>query len=282
MVEIEPLKDDRHRVFLDPQEYQLLLNSVPHHRAKPLMQIMALSARVGTAAEVTPGQFLTKNGQHFLRVEGKDASKRYQKTKPRKIWVPQEVYDDISDFIDKSDTADDEPICDVGKRQLQRWVNTAAENAASASGEEDFEKVTSHDLRRYFGTHFLIRLGIDPQIVCQLGGWQSPQNMLEYLLVPNDLIVHRLTKQGYTGTNPLHLSGISPEEELNANFGTIEDILSQDRTEVRAAAEQRIMDLVDKIDGLKVTVIQDSDTASEESVDSNRVQSSFSLDDNSW
>lgn len=283
MVEVQPLEDDRYRAFFSPREYELLLDSTPHHRAKPPMKIMALSARVGTAAEVTPGQFLEKNGQHFMRVEGKDASSRYQETKPRNIWFPEEVYDEIIDFVDRHDIDDNEPICDVGKRQLQNWVNEATADAATASGEEDFHKVTAHDFRRYFGTHFLIRLGIDQQIVCQLGGWKSSENMYEYLLVPNDLLVHRLKEQGYTGANPLYLSGINPEQELNANFDTIEKILSCDSSEVRAEAEKRIKNLVERIDGLELTVIQGSDTAeSEGAIDSTGLQSSFTgLDDSS-
>lgn len=277
MVEVQPLEDDRYRVFMSKNDYMLVLNGAPHHRAKPPMKIMALSARVGTAAEVTPRQLFEKNGQYFMRVEGKDASSRYQETKPRNLWIPDKIYDDITKFIESHDIADSEPICDVGKRQLQNWVNEAAENAATASGEEDFLKITAHDFRRYFGTHFLIRLGIDKEIVCQLGGWKSRENMYEYLLVPNDLLVHRLTKQGYTGTNPLRLSGTNLEEQLNANFDTIEQIISRDCTEVSDEVKKRLKSLARDTDGIKLIVRTKSESPNrEQSTADGTTQSSLS------
>lgn len=277
MVEIQPLKADRYRVFLSAEEYGLLINCAPHHRAKPPMKIMALSARVGTAAEVTPSQFCEKYGEHFLRVEGKDPSDRYQETKPRKMWIPSDIYNSIQNFIENRGIGDTETICDVKKRQLQNWVGEAAENAAQRSGEEDFNKVSSHDLRRYFATHFLIRLELGDQIVSQLGGWKDPDSMYEYLLVPNDLLVHRLTKMGLVGTNPLHMSGTNPIDQLNANFATIDRILSQNNENVMEETKREVKKLVGKFDSLELTeYIEDSTSDSRESTNLSQTQSSLS------
>lgn len=276
MVEVQPLKDDRYRVFLIPSEFQQLIESAPHRRAKPPMKIMALSARVGTAAEVTPSQIYYKNGEYFMRVEGKDSTDRYQETKPRKLWIPEPVYEDINKYIERKNLDDDEPICEVQKRQLQNWVKNAAENAAIASGVDDFNKVSAHDLRRFFATHFLIRLKIDPQIVTQLGGWKSPENMYEYLLIPNDLIVHRLTKQGYTGINPLLISGTKPVQELNANFDTIERILSQNEDEVEAEIKKRIKNIIQEFDSFEVREVAGTATSeNKDSTEGNTKQSSL-------
>lgn len=267
MVEVEPLKDDRFRAYLSPEEYQLLIESAPHHRAKPPIRLMALSLRVGTAAEVTPDQIYRKNGEYFMRVEGKDPTDRYQETKPRSIWIPEPLYEEISQFIERQGIDKHTSICDVQKRQLQNWVDDATKNAATASGDNDFKKVSAHDLRRFFATHFLIRLGIDPQIVTQLGGWKSPEYMFEYLLFPNDLLVHHLTAQGYTGTNPLHISGIDPIGELNANFDAIEKILSQEG-DVKEEIENRIKPLVQEIDWLELREIPGART-SEDNISEN-------------
>lgn len=283
MVEIQPLGAGRYRVFQTPSEYQLLIDSAPHHRAKPPMKIMALSARVGTASEATPGQILQRNGEHFMRVEGKDSTDRYQETKARNIWLPGPIYEDINNFIENRNLDDDTPICDVGKRQLQNWVKEAAENAATSSGVDDFNKISAHDLRRYFGTHFLIRLKIDPQIVTQLGGWISQENMYEYLLFPNDLIVHRLAKQGYIGNNPLHISGTNPVHELNANFDTVEKILSQEGEEVETEIKERVKNLALKFDSFEVREMAGTQTPeSVSSIDGDKKQSSFKtlFDDN--
>lgn len=261
---------------MSPAEYQCLLNSIPGYASKPPFQLMALSLRVGTAAEVTPGQIYKKNGEHFMSVEGKDARDRYQETKPRSIWIPDPIYEQISRFIENQNKGNNEPICGVVKRQLQNWVNTAAENAAIASGDKNFNKVTAHDLRRFFATHFLIRLGIRPQIVTQLGGWKSPENMFEYLLFPNDLLVHHLRKQGYTGTNPLHISGTDPVGELNANFDAIEKILTEGGSDVKGEIAERMKNIAQEISWLEIRTIPGArKSESDTTVSGNTGQSSL-------
>lgn len=47
----------------------------------------------------------------------------------------------------------DDPLIDVAPRTVQRWVTDAATKLAEETGDEDWLKVSAHDLRRAWGTH---------------------------------------------------------------------------------------------------------------------------------
>jgi hypothetical protein len=45
---------------------------------------------------------------------------------------------------------DDELFVDASPRHAQRIVKTVTERTAERTGNDDFQKISSHDLRRYF------------------------------------------------------------------------------------------------------------------------------------
>ena len=47
----------------------------------------------------------------------------------------------------------DDPLVDVTKRTVQRWVTGAAENIATETGGEEWNYVSAHDLRPTWATH---------------------------------------------------------------------------------------------------------------------------------
>jgi integrase len=65
----------------------------------------------------------------------------------------------------------------------------AAEAAADATGDEDFRKVSSHDLRRRFAQRLLIDEELNPRVVMQVGGWDSFQAIEPYLNAPTPEVV---------------------------------------------------------------------------------------------
>jgi len=159
-------------------------------------------------------------------VEAKDTSDRDSALLPREVWICEPLIRQIEDFTVVEDLdAHDEPtpLFHVSKRTIQNWVTEAAENAATATGDEDFLKVSSHDFRRYFASHMLYRHGVDPEIVRQLGGWRSPRSMMEYLLLPDDVLAEELGEIGRlrerrTGRRPR--SGRSPGRSKRATTPT--------------------------------------------------------------
>lgn len=191
-MEVQPLGDDRWRVFLQTSEFLQLIDSAKHQRARLAMWLMALSLRVKTTANLVIGQFYQDDeGYWWLHVEAKDSTDRDRATKPREVYVPQDIIEKVESYLgdDLHSLPDSKPVFDVVKKTLQRDVEDARENAAIATGIDDYLKVSSHDFRRYFASHYMFRLGVDPHATRQLGGWKCIEHMVEYLLLPRDLRV---------------------------------------------------------------------------------------------
>jgi len=200
--------DNGWRVHFDTPEYNTLLDSSPHRRARLSERLMAHSPRVKTTSEITLDRFNKKKTPYgpiwTLYVEAKDTSDRDSALLPREVWICEPLIREIEDYtgVDDLDAHDEPtPLFHVSKRTIQNWVTTTAENAATATGDEDFLKVSSHDFRRYFASHMMYRHKVDPEIVRQLGGWRSPRSMLEYLLLPDDVLAEELGDVGLLGAN---------------------------------------------------------------------------------
>jgi integrase len=93
---------------------------------------------------------------------------------------------DINRYTQQQEISSDEPLIDRSKRTLQYWVQTAAENAADETGDTDYRRVTTHDLRRCWANHLLVEQGISPRIVMALGGWSSYDAIEPYLAAPTE------------------------------------------------------------------------------------------------
>ncbi|WP_311174167.1 site-specific integrase [Halobellus ordinarius] len=201
-----PLDNGSWRVHFDTAEYNILLDSAPHRRARIAERVMAHSPRVGTVSGIALNQFSKIQTPHgpiwLLHVEAKDTTNRDGSLLPREVWICEPLIREIEDFTGVEDLdAHNEPtpLFRESKRTIQNWVTETAENAGTKTGDEDFLKISSHDFRRYFASHMLYRHGVDPEIVRQLGGWQSPKSMKEYLLLPNDVLAEELGEVGLLG-----------------------------------------------------------------------------------
>jgi len=62
----------------------------------------------------------------------------------------------------------------------------SAEDAADETGNLDFRRVSSHDLRRAWANHLLVEEGVSPRIVMALGGWSSYDAIEPYLAAPTE------------------------------------------------------------------------------------------------
>jgi hypothetical protein len=219
---------------------------------------MAISLRVMTAANLLVGQFYKDDeGFWWLHVEAKDSTERDRETKPREILVPQAVVNQLESHLggDLESFPDDKEVFEEVKRTLQRDVKDAAKNAAIATGDENFVKVSSHDLRRYYASHYLFRLGVDRHVVRQMGGWKRVEHMIEYLLLPRDLIKSRLADAAVLGENPLTMTHSGPADDVQSNFDTIEHLAHQvDSNDVNDALRQRLLELGETVDGVDIVV----------------------------
>jgi hypothetical protein len=63
---------------------------------------------------------------------------------------------DLHRYQRAEDIDHDEPFIGVGPRHVQRVVKTVTGQTAECTGNDDFQKVSSHDLRRYFAHTCLV------------------------------------------------------------------------------------------------------------------------------
>lgn len=263
-----PLDNDSWRVHFDTTEYNVLLDSSPHRRARIAERIMAHSPRVKTTSEVCLNQFSKKETPHgsiwTMYVEAKDATDRDSALLPREVWICEPLVREIEDYTGVDDLNacnESTPLFPVTKRTIQNWVKTTAENAATATGDEDFEKVSSHDFRRYFASHMLYRHDVDAEIVRQLGGWRSPRSMMEYLLLPDDVLAEELGEVGLLGAEAdKRPAEGTPYREKNALQTLASQIEAADH-----AAQKRLADevaaLFNSVENVDVAVAGSSGAA---------------------
>ena len=72
------------------------------------------------------------------------------------------------------------------KRTVQYWVEQTAEKAAEETGDADYRRISTHDLRRCWANHLLVEQNVSPRIVMALGGWSSYDAIEPYLAAPTE------------------------------------------------------------------------------------------------
>lgn len=261
---LQPL-DDETRVWLNPSEYKTILDCAPHRRARYVFRLMAFSPRVGTAASIRffqLNEIETPYGEiHMVFVMAKDSSDSDSSRKPRYFWIPQDLYNKLQKFKEEKSREPSECIIDVEKRTVQDWMVEARKNAAKKTGNEDYSLVTCQDLRRYFASHFVFRLGVDPRIVAQLGGWGILESMIDYLAIPHDVLARELGEAEILGTKADHLEPDGSSYRLDRALSILEAKLEEvDDTRAQEIANE-ITDLFESVDNVEISVARSKEKA---------------------
>jgi hypothetical protein len=95
--------------------------------------------------------------------------------KPRDAYLPRSVERDLHRSQRAESISDDEPFIDMTRRSVQRIVKTVTEQTAERMGNDDFQKVSSHDLRRYFAHTCLVEKRMNPAWSWKLVGGRITQ-----------------------------------------------------------------------------------------------------------
>ncbi|TKX87061.1 site-specific integrase [Halorubrum sp. SS5] len=169
-----------------------------------------LMLRVGLRSEetttVTPGDIERAiDGESWLiEVQGKN-TKGGEKT-TRKAWLPDDVERELFRFAQERDIADDEPYLPVTPRTVQSWItndhgpNDEGLGAADVLARDedkpdDWEHVSSHDLRRHWAHHHLVEEKVPVRVMMAIGGWSSYSAIEPYLTEPSEkVIIETMTK----------------------------------------------------------------------------------------
>lgn len=183
-------KDGSWNVWLSREEYRELPRATDSFQQEIAVRLMGdCGLRVAEVLDVKPRHISRRSdGQHFELevVGGKDTTGEYRGGKHRETWLPRDFEAQINRYIQEKDVAEDDPLVDRAKRTVQHWVEHAGERAAEATGDTDYRRVSSHDLRRCWANHLLVGENVSPRIVMALGGWSSYDAIEPYLAAPTE------------------------------------------------------------------------------------------------
>jgi integrase len=72
---------------------------------------------------------------------------------------------------------------------INRYVQKTADQAADETGNDDYRRVSTHDLRRCWANHLLVEENVSPRIMMALGGWSSYDAIEPYLAAPTEATI---------------------------------------------------------------------------------------------
>jgi integrase len=185
-------KPDEYKVWMTDTELEELRRAAASHRDDLVIQLGGyVGLRAFEVPQICPKHVKrTEDGDHYrLRVpEGKDTTGNGGK--PRDAYLPADVEGDIHRYTNAEDIDRHEPLVDLSERGVRDVVKRTAERAAEETGDDDFQYVSSHDLRRRFAQRLLVDEQVNPRVVMQVGGWDSFQAIEPYLNAPTPDVVN--------------------------------------------------------------------------------------------
>lgn len=105
--------------------------------------------------------------------------------RPREAYLPAEVHQEFTRYVQSNAIADDERVLSVTPRRIQMLVASIADRFAEETGDQTFEDMSTADLRRYFAYVNLVERGIPPSVVMAIGGWKRLDS-LDPVIEPAD------------------------------------------------------------------------------------------------
>lgn len=189
---IEATDGDEHKVWLTDGEIKDLRRTANSQRDDIIIQLGAfVGLRAFEIPQIRPADVKeTESGQYRLRVRsGKDTSGGGGK--PRDAYLPDDAERDLQRFQNEHNIAPKNPFIDLSQPGVRAVVRRTANRAAEQTGDEDFEKVSTHDLRRRFAQRLLVDEQINPRVVMAVGGWDSFAAIEPYLNAPSEEVVDR-------------------------------------------------------------------------------------------
>ena len=186
-------KKDQYKVWMTDAELEELRRAAATHRDDIIIQLGGyVGLRAFEIPQVQPQHVRrTSDGNHYrLRIpEGKDTTGNGGK--PRDAYLPKDVEGDLHRYQNAENIDQHEPFVDLTDRAVREVVKRTAERAAENTGDEDFQYISSHDLRRRFAQRLLVDQRMNPRVVMQVGGWDSFAAIEPYLNAPTQDVVNK-------------------------------------------------------------------------------------------
>lgn len=187
---IESTAGNEHKVWLTDSEIDDLRRATNSQRDDIIIQLGAfVGLRAFEIPQVRPIDIKeTESGQYRLRVRaGKDTSGNGGK--PRDAYLPDSVERDLQRYQNEHNLAPKDPYIDLKQPGVRAVVRRTAARAADETDQEDFQKVSTHDLRRRFAQRLLVDQQMNPRVVMAVGGWDSFAAIEPYLNAPSEDVI---------------------------------------------------------------------------------------------
>ncbi|MBX0287911.1 site-specific integrase [Halomicroarcula sp. F28] len=187
---IEATAGNEHKVWLTDDEIEDLRRATTSQRDDIIIQLGAfVGLRAFEIPQVCPRDVSeSAGGQYRLRVRsGKDTSG--SGGKPRDAYLPDSVERDLQRYQNEHNIAPNDPYIDLSQPGVRAVVRRTADRAAEATGDDDFRKVSTHDLRRRFAQRLLVDQQMNPRVVMAVGGWDSFAAIEPYLNAPSEEVI---------------------------------------------------------------------------------------------
>lgn len=154
-------------VTVTDADYELLRGATETYREELLVRLCGeVGLRSAEVTRIRSADLLESDSSHegtFLRVRGDDG---------REAYVPGGVAHELHQYVRSKDLAPDARIVDVSPRRVQMLVKGVARRAATRHDRPGLAAVTPSALRRLFARRLLETHGVDPNVVCAVGGWE--------------------------------------------------------------------------------------------------------------
>jgi len=179
-----------HKVWLADSEIEDLRRATNSQRDDLIIQLGAfVGLRAFEIPQVRPADIKESDrGQYRLRVRsGKDTTG--SGGKPRDAYLPSSVERDLQRYQNEHNIAPKDSYIDLKQPGVRAVVRRTAQRAARQTGHADFEKVSTHDLRRRFAQRLLVDQQMNPRVVMAVGGWDSFAAIEPYLNAPSEEVI---------------------------------------------------------------------------------------------
>jgi len=160
------------KCWLDRSEVELLLGAADSTAQAIAFRLMArCGLRRQEVVDVAPKDIQRTDHGRVVRVwDGKG-------DKYREVPAPGELADVALDLGREQET----PLISVADSTLWDWVNDEAQRCRAETGDEGWQFVGPHDLRRSWGVRAL-ESGVLPSVVMEWGGWEDWQTFRNHYL----------------------------------------------------------------------------------------------------
>jgi len=187
---LESTTGDETKVWLTDEEIEELRRSTASQRDDLIIQLGAyVGLRAFEIPQVRPaGIKNSESGQYRLHVPaGKDTTGGGGK--PRDAFLPADVERDLQRYQNSENIAPRDPFIDLSTDGVRKVVIRTAKKTAERTGDDDFRRVSSHDLRRRFAQRLLVDREMNPRVVMAVGGWDSFAAIEPYLTEPTETVI---------------------------------------------------------------------------------------------